>query len=310
MLVPGGIISPTGSEDELKPVMMKVSRVRMIVYDFLNAMRISTSRAIQLLLFVGIIVLTIFAAERTSALTRSEQNTIGVFQQVSAGVVNITTTSIGRDFFFNPVPTEGSGSGFIIDKRGHIVTSLHVVSGSNYLEVTLADGSRWEAQLTGSSPRNDLAVIKVDAPPDQLEPLQLGSSKNLYVGQKVLAVGNPFGLKQTLTTGSISSLGRDVQINSNLVIRNVIQTDAAINPGNSGGPLINSDGEVIGINTAILSPTGSSVGISFAIPSATVRGIVPGMVSIWPKLVSWILAVLLVGLFIWWFWRRLQPGNS
>ena len=289
--------------------MIGVSRFHGTGYDFLSAMRVTSSRAIQLQLFLGILVLTTFAAERASALTRSEQNTIGVFQQVSAGVVNITTTSISRDFFLNPVPTEGSGSGFIIDKRGHIVTSLHVVTGSSYLEVTLADGSRWEAQLTGSSPRNDLAVIKVAAPPDQLEPLQLGSSKNLYVGQKVLAVGNPFGFQQTLTTGSISSLGRDVQINSNLVIRNVIQTDAAINPGNSGGPLINSEGEVIGINTAILSPTGSSVGISFAIPSDTVRGIVPGIVSIWPKLVSWMLAALLVGLFIWWFWRRLQPRD-
>lgn len=269
-----------------------------------------TRRRLQLLLMVGILALNTTEAERTMALTHSEQNTIRVFQQVSAGVVNITTTAIGRDFFLNPVPTEGSGSGVVIDTQGHIVTNLHVISGSSYLEVTLADGSRWKAQIAGSSPRNDLAVIKIDAPPDQLIPLQLGSSKNLYVGQKVLAVGNPFGLRQTLTTGTISSLGRDVRISSDLAIRKVIQTDAAVNPGNSGGPLINSDGEVIGINTAILSPTGSSVGISFAIPSDTVRIILPGMVSIWPKLVSWILAVLLVGLFIWWFWRRLQPRSD
>ena len=269
-----------------------------------------TRRRFQLLLMVGILALNTIEAERAMALTHSEQNTIRVFQQVSAGVVNITTTAIGRDFFFNPVPTAGSGSGVVIDTQGHIVTNLHVISGSSYLEVTLADGSRWEAQIAGSSPRNDLAVIKIDAPPDQLIPLQLGSSKNLYVGQKVLAVGNPFGLRQTLTTGTISSLGRDVRISSDVAIRKVIQTDAAINPGNSGGPLINSDGEVIGINTAILSPTGSSVGISFAIPSDTVQIILPGMVSIWPKLVSWILAVLLVGFFIWWFWRRLQPRSD
>jgi putative serine protease PepD len=263
-----------------------------------------------LLVIVGALVLFIVRIERVMALTRSEQNTIRVFQQVSAGVVNITTTSIARDFFFNPVPAEGSGSGVVVDKRGHIVTSFHVVSGGSHLEVTLADGSRWQAQLVGSSPRDDLAVIKVDAPPEQLKPLSLGSSRRLYVGQKVLAVGNPFGLGQTLTTGTISSLGRDVQIGSDVAIRKVIQTDAAINPGNSGGPLINSDGEVVGINTAIFSPTGTSVGINFAIPSDTVRRMLPGMVSIWPKLVSWVLAVLLVGFFIWWVWRRLQPGDT
>jgi putative serine protease PepD len=221
--------------------------------------------------------------------------------------VNVTTTSIGRDFFFNPVPTEGSGSGFIVDKKGHIVTSFHVVRGSSLLEVTLADGSRWEASLVGSSPRSDLAVIKIEAPPEQLEPLEIGSSKTLRVGQKVLAVGNPFGLGQTLTTGTVSSVGRDVRISDDVVIRNVIQADVAVNPGNSGGPLINSDGKVIGINTAIFSPTGTSVGISFAIPSDTVSRTLPGLVSIWPQLLSWVLAIMLVGAFIWWLWRRLQP---
>ena len=246
-------------------------------------------------------------AERAEALIPSEENTIRVFQLVSPGVVNITTTSVGRDFFLNPVPTEGSGSGVIVDKSGHIVTSYHVVQGSSHLEVTLADGSRWQATVVGTSPGNDLAVIKIEAPPEQLKPLQLGSSRGLRVGQKVLAVGNPFGLGQTLTTGTISSLGRDVRINQDVVIENVIQADAAINPGNSGGPLINSDGEIIGINTAIFSPTGTSVGISFAIPVDTVRRILPGMVSLWPKLAAWALAVLLVALFLRWFWRRLQP---
>ena len=260
------------------------------------------------LLLIGCF-LGVFAprAERAEALTRSEENTIRVFQLVSPGVVNITTTSVGRDFFFNPVPTEGSGSGVIVDKSGHIVTSYHVVQGSSHLEVTLADGSRWQATVVGTSPGNDLAVIKIEAPPEQLKPLQLGSSRSLRVGQKVLAVGNPFGLGQTLTTGTISSLGRDVRISQNVVIENVIQADAAINPGNSGGPLINSDGEIIGINTAIFSPTGTSVGISFAIPVDTVRRILPGMVSLWPKLVAWALAVLLVAFFLRWFWRRLQP---
>jgi putative serine protease PepD len=260
-----------------------------------------------LLLTIGVFALIAGLTGEAAALTRSEQNTIRVFREVSAGVVNVTTTSIGRDFFFNPVPTEGSGSGFIVDKKGHIVTSFHVVRGSSLLEVTLADGSRWEASLVGSSPRSDLAVIKIEAPPEQLEPLEIGSSKTLRVGQKVLAVGNPFGLGQTLTTGTVSSVGRDVRISDDVVIRNVIQADVAVNPGNSGGPLINSDGKVIGINTAIFSPTGTSVGISFAIPSDTVSRTLPGLVSIWPQLVSWVLAIMLVGAFIWWLWRRLQP---
>ncbi len=268
-----------------------------------------TNRKTGLLLVMGILSMIAGTIGEAAALTRSEQNTIRVFHQVSAGVVNITTTSIGRDFFFNPMPTEGSGSGVIVDKAGHIVTSYHVVNGSSLLEVTLADGSRWEATLVGSSPGSDLAVIKIEAPPEQLTSLRLGSSKNLRVGQKVLALGNPFGLGQTLTTGTISSLGRDVRISPDVVIHNVIQADVAINPGNSGGPLINSDGEVIGINTAIFSPTGSSVGISFAIPADTVKRILPGMVSIWPKLVSWALAVILVGLFLWWFWRKIQPKS-
>ena len=275
----------------------------------MSARKSVTGRSVQLMLILGISLLCTFRSQKATALTHSELNTISVFQQVSAGVVNITATSIGRDFFLNPVPTEGSGSGVVVDKQGHIVTSFHVVSGGSHLEVTLADGSRWQARLVGSSPRNDLAVVKVDAPPDQLKPVQLGSSERLYVGQKVLAVGNPFGLGQTLTIGTVSSLGRDVLIGKDITIRGVIQTDAAINPGNSGGPLISSDGAVIGINTAIFSPTGSSVGISFAIPSDTIRKILPGMVSIWPRLVSWGLALLLVGLFIWWFWRRLLPRN-
>jgi S1-C subfamily serine protease len=257
-------------------------------------------------LILGMLVFFAVRAERTFALTRSEENTIRIFQQVSAGVVNITTTSIGRDFFYNPVPKEGSGSGVIVDNRGHIITSFHVVRESKRLEVTLADGSRWEARVVGNSADNDLAVIRIEAPPEDLAPIPLGSSRSLRVGQKVLAVGNPFGLGQTLTKGTISSVGRDVRISGDAVIRNVIQTDAAINPGNSGGPLINSEGEVIGINTVIYSPTGSSVGIGFAVPVDTVRRILPGLVSIWPKLFSWALAVIIVGFLLWWFWRRLQ----
>ncbi|MBW1982291.1 MAG: trypsin-like peptidase domain-containing protein [Deltaproteobacteria bacterium] len=263
------------------------------------------------LAFVLVVILTFWAMAGTAAaLTRGEENTIRVFEEVSAGVVNITTIAIDRDFFFNPVPTEGSGSGVIVDDRGYIVTSFHVVGGKEDLEVTLGDGSKWKARLVGSSVENDLAVIKIDSPPKLLKPLSLGRSSKVKVGQKVLAVGNPFGLGHTLTTGTVSSVGRDIRINRRTVIRHVIQTDAAINPGNSGGPLINSDGEVIGINTAIFSPTGSSVGIGFAIPADTVRKLLPGLVSIWPRILSWVLAILLVALFIWWFWRKLERPSG
>ncbi|MFP3869411.1 MAG: S1C family serine protease [Syntrophobacteria bacterium] len=265
------------------------------------------ARLVQLLTVCGIVALITATGGRAAALIRSEENTIRIFRQVAAGVVNITSTTIGHDFFFSPIPREGSGSGVIVDDRGHIVTCYHVVRDSSRLEVTLGDGSKWEARLVGSSPRNDLAVIKIDAASELFTPVPLGSSKTLHVGQKVLAVGNPFGLGQTLTTGTISSVDRDLRIRGDFVLPHVIQTDAAINPGNSGGPLINSSGEIIGINTAIFSPTGSNVGIGFAIPSDTVRRIFPRLVSIWPKLVSQVVAVALVGLCIWWLWRRLQP---
>jgi S1-C subfamily serine protease len=255
-------------------------------------------------LFLPVLFLAL-GADAAFALTKSEKNTIRVFQQVAPGVVNITTTAIAHDFFFNPYPAEGSGSGFIVTDEGYIVTSFHVVRDQTTLEVTLADGSKWPARVAGSAPESDLAVIKIEAPHEALKPLRLGSSKDLRVGQKVLAVGNPFGLGHTLTAGTVSSLGRDVRIGGDVVIRGAIQTNAAINPGNSGGPLIDSDGEVIGVNTAIFSPTGANVGIGFAIPSETVRHLLPGLVSPWPKVMGWILAALLVGWFLWWLRRRL-----
>jgi putative serine protease PepD len=268
-------------------------------------------RRLRLVPVLALAALLVCGGREATALTRNEENTVRIFRQASAGVVNITTTTVSHDFFFNAIPREGSGSGVIVNDRGHIVTCFHVVRGSSRLEVTLGDGSRWEARLVGSSPRNDLAVLKIEAPPELFTPVPLGSSKRLHVGQKVLVLGNPFGLGQTLTTGNISSVNRDVRLNRDVVLRNVIQTDAAINPGNSGGPLINSDGEIIGINTAIYSPTGSSVGIGFAISADTVRRVLPGLVSVWPRLLSWAFAVALVGGFMWWLWRRMQlraPG--
>jgi len=254
---------------------------------------------------VFLIISLIWETGTAAALTKSEENTIRVFQQVAPGVVNITTTAVAYDFFFNPYPTEGSGSGFIVTEEGHIVTNLHVVRDQVELEVTLADGSKWPARVVGKAPASDLALIKIEAPREAVKPLPLGPSKGVQVGQKVLAVGSPFGLGHTLTTGTVSSVGRDVRVSREVVIRGAIQTNAAINPGNSGGPLINSQGEVIGVNTAIFSPTGANVGIGFAIPSETVRQLLPGLVSPWPRVVSWVLAAVLVGLFVWWLRRRL-----
>ena len=254
---------------------------------------------------VFLIISLIWETGTAAALTKSEENTIRVFQQVAPGVVNITTTAVAYDFFFNPYPAEGSGSGFIVTEEGHIITNLHVVRDQVELEVTLADGSKWPARVVGKAPASDLALIKIEAPREAVKPLPLGPSKGVQVGQKVLAVGSPFGLGHTLTTGTVSSVGRDVRVSREVVIRGAIQTNAAINPGNSGGPLINSQGEVIGVNTAIFSPTGANVGIGFAIPSETVRQLLPGLVSPWPRVVSWVLAAVLVGLFVWWLRRRL-----
>ncbi|MFH1623906.1 MAG: trypsin-like peptidase domain-containing protein [Pseudomonadota bacterium] len=213
------------------------------------------------------------------AVTEDEENNISIYSRYGPGVVNITSIAITRDFFLNPIPKEGTGSGSIIDKNGHILTNYHVVSNAKRLEVTMDDGSKWQATLVGADPDSDLAIIKIDAPRDVLKVIPMGDSKDLKVGQKVLAIGNPFGLDRTLTTGIISSLGRTLRTQTGLVIEDVIQTDAAINPGNSGGPLLNSKGEIIGINSAIFSPTGASIGIGFAIPVHTAKLIIPELIT-------------------------------
>lgn len=213
-------------------------------------------------------------------ITTDEKNNISIYKKASPGVVNISSVVLRRDFFFNVIPREGAGSGAIVDQRGYILTNHHVIKNASKVEVTLADGSKWPGQFVGSDPENDLAVIKIDAPKDRLTVLPLGDSSTLRVGQKVLAIGNPFGLGQTLTTGIISFVGRRIKTDSGLMIDEVIQTDAAINPGNSGGPLLNSDGRVIGINSAIISPTGASVGIGFAIPVNTAKRVLPDLISL------------------------------
>ncbi len=240
--------------------------------------RLISKRLSILILFF---VVSIFGAEQvfSAVLTEEERNNIAVYEKVADGVVNVTSTAIQMDFFFNAYPAQGSGSGSIINTKGYILTNHHVVADAQKLEVTLADGSKWPAKLVGSDPDNDLAVIKIDAPKEKLKVISMGDSKNLRIGQKVLAIGNPFGLQRTLTTGIISSLGRTIRSEVGTLIEDVIQTDAAINPGNSGGPLLNSDGEIIGINSAILSPSGGSVGIGFAIPVNTAKRVVPDLLS-------------------------------
>jgi S1-C subfamily serine protease len=210
-----------------------------------------------------------------------ERNTIEVFRRASRSVVFITNAALQRDFFtleIMEVP-RGSGSGFVWDDRGHVVTNFHVVEGGNRLSVTLNDGSVREATIVGAEPAKDLAVLRIDAKEAALEPLELGDSRELVVGQKVLAIGNPFGFDQTLTTGVISAVGREIRSQAGVTIDDVIQTDAPINPGNSGGPLLDSAGRVIGINTAIYSPSGASAGIGFAVPIAHARRIVPQLIE-------------------------------
>lgn len=231
------------------------------------------------ILLTSMIFLAVVGFHISIAKTEDEENNISVYRRVGPGVVNITSVVVERDFFFNPIPREGAGSGSVIDTAGHILTNHHVIRNSRKLEVTLSDGSKWPARFIGVDPENDLAIIKVEAPKEKLTVIPIGDSSELQVGQKVLAIGNPFGLGQTLTTGIISSLGRSIRSEAGTLIQDVIQTDAAINPGNSGGPLLDSKGKIIGINSAIISPTGASVGIGFAIPVNTAKRILPELIS-------------------------------
>jgi len=210
----------------------------------------------------------------------NEKATISLFQEAAPSVVYITTSTFERDYFTMNIAEipQGTGSGFVWDQKGHIVTNYHVLEGADKATVTLADQSTWDAKLIGHARDKDLAVLKIEAPESVLSPLPVGKSSNLQVGQTVLAIGNPFGLDQTLTTGIISALGREVSGSGGYPIRDAIQTDAAINPGNSGGPLLNSSGELIGVNTAIYSPSGAYAGIGFSIPVDAVRWIIPELI--------------------------------
>jgi len=210
-------------------------------------------------------------------LDAEEQNNIGVYRKNIGSVVNITSRVMTYDFFYGLVPQEGQGSGFVIDKDGHILTNYHVIADARQVEVTLHNRKKYKATIVGTDKSHDLAIVQIKAP--DLQPMILGDSTNLQVGQKVYAIGNPFGLAGTLTRGIVSSI-RQVQEPDGLVIEEAIQTDAAINPGNSGGPLLNWHGEVIGINTMIASSVGQSAGIGFAIPINTAKAVVNDLVTL------------------------------
>jgi S1-C subfamily serine protease len=218
-------------------------------------------------------------AQRDAALTEDEAINVRIYRQVSPAVANILTKATEYDFFMDPIPVEGAGSGFVIDPRGYILTNYHVVEGAQSIEVVLGDQSRYPAKYIGADQRNDVALVKIDPKGKQLVSLKLGDSGALQVGQKVLAIGNPFGFQSTLTTGVVSALGRTVQTSQTTFIEEAIQTDAAINRGNSGGPLIDSHGEVIGINSAIYTPTGTTAGIGFAIPINTAKNIANDLIT-------------------------------
>jgi S1-C subfamily serine protease len=209
-----------------------------------------------------------------------ERNTIELFQAVSPSVVFITSVGLRRDLFslnIYEIP-QGTGSGYIWDRQGRIVTNYHVIEKAGQVKVTLADHTTWQAAVVGVAPDLDLAVLQIGAPSEQLPPIMVGESHSLLVGQKVFAIGNPFGLDQTLTAGIVSALGREIRGVTGRTIRGVVQTDAAINPGNSGGPLLDSAGRLIGMNTAILSPSGVSAGIGFAVPVDEINRVVPELI--------------------------------
>jgi S1-C subfamily serine protease len=216
------------------------------------------------------------------SLDSTEAENVRIYRQAAPAVANIVTRAVEYDFFYGAVPTQGAGSGFLIDTDGHVLTNNHVVDGAQTIEVTFGGGDKthYKAKFLGADTRNDIALLKIDPAGHKLVPLALGDSTGLQVGQRVLAIGNPFGeFDSTLTTGVVSALGRTVQTGDTTFIDQAIQTDASINRGNSGGPLLNSHGEVIGINSAIYSPTETSVGIGFAIPINTARRVAEDLIT-------------------------------
>jgi S1-C subfamily serine protease len=225
-----------------------------------------------------------------SPYTQDERENISVYEHLNEAVVNITTETVAINWFLEPVPQEGgSGSGSIIDTRGYVLTNNHVIENAYKVFINLADGTQLEGSVVGTDPENDLAVLKFNPPAGtQLKTVPFGSSGGLRVGQKVLAIGNPFALERTLTVGIVSGLGRPIQTSRNTIIRDMIQTDASINPGNSGGPLLDAQGRMIGINTMIYSPSGGSVGIGFAVPVNTAKRVVAELIEFGKVRRGWI----------------------
>ena len=219
--------------------------------------------------------------EDSASLTSDERNNIKIFSDVSPSVVYVTNRQVVRQrFSFNAMEVpRGSGTGFVWDDEGLIVTNYHVIHGAHKVLITLHNGQTYEAENVGVAPEKDIALLRIDAPDAALRPIALGNSSNLAVGRKVLAIGNPFELDTTLTVGVVSALGREIKSLDNRTIKDVIQTDAAINPGNSGGPLLDSMGNLVGVNTSIISPSGANAGIGFAIPVNTVKLIVPQLLA-------------------------------
>jgi len=241
----------------------------------------ATARTLLGGLAIALLAVPAVAVDYLSFATEDEKNTTEIFSRASPAVVYVTNKALRRSIFsldIREIP-RGSGTGFVWDTQGLIVTNFHVIAGAHKLTVTLADRTEHDAEVIGVAPEKDLAVLRIAEPPEDLATLPLGDSSELTVGRKVLAIGNPFGLDTTLTTGIVSALGREIQAPSNRKIRGVIQTDAAINPGNSGGPLLNSLGQLVGVNTAIYSPSGASAGIGFAIPVNTVKDVVPQLIA-------------------------------
>lgn len=222
-----------------------------------------------------------FFVDANSPYTVDEQQNISVYEKLSGAVVNINTQVMSYSWFSQPYPTEGSaGSGSIIDTRGYVVTNRHVIAGAFKIYVSLSDGTQYEGTLVGSDEQTDIAVVKFTPPAGmELTTISFADSSNLKVGQKVIAIGNPFGFDRTMTTGIVSSLGRPIQIDTNSIVKDMIQTDTAINPGNSGGPLLDSQGRMIGINTMIYSTSGSSAGVGFAVPVNTAKRIVSDLIQ-------------------------------
>jgi len=212
--------------------------------------------------------------------TAEEAVNISVYEKVNRSVVNIDTQAVKVDnFFMLAVPMEGAGSGWVLDRNGHIVTNNHVIEGSDSIQVTLADGSAYPARLVGTDPATDIAVLKIDAPAELLFPVDFGESANLKVGQRVFAIGNPYGLERTMTVGIVSSLNRTLASGNGQKLKNMIQLDAALNQGNSGGPLLDSRGRLIGMNTAIASMTGQNSGVGFAVPANVIRRTIPELMQ-------------------------------